>query len=269
MRWFKHYSDNYRGRSVGRFYKEFGHSGISMYYLLTEICTEKMESLPNRGLEQTDFIFSFDLTFVRSVLRSNLTKIESFLSLGSTLNLWDFKIVEQELNLKYPILLDLFDSDLMLSRSRCVRVARKQRLEIELEKEIELELEKDIILDRAAKTETPETKEIAIKRQNKSVSKQAPVQLKTMQDFYNCVGPEICESWFNIYKSKEFIEKEVLKSFSWLLANPNKATRSPRGWKQFYTNWFSKAIDSQAKTGLSNKPSKLDIDNINLTEVKR
>ena len=168
-----------------------------------------------------------------------------------------------------PILSKLLDKRNLKMHKSGISNALTMPLEIDIEIEIDKELDKDIILDRAAKSETPETKEIAIKRQNRSVSKQAPVQLKTMQDFYNCVGPEICESWFNIYKSKEFIEKEVLKSFSWLLANPNKATRSPRGWKQFYTNWFSKAIDSQAKTGLSNKPSKLDIDNINLTEVKR
>lgn len=265
MRWFKNYTDNHRGQIVQTLLNEHGHAGVCAYYFIMELCSEKIESLDQKD----DFVFVFKRPYFDNILRMKRKHSDLILVSLSQLGILNSETNYNEVRIKMPILSKLLDKRNLKMHKSGISNALTMPLEIDIEIEIDKELDKDIILDRAAKSETPETKEIAIKRQNRSVSKQAPVQLKTMQDFYNCVGPEICESWFNIYKSKEFIEKEVLKSFSWLLANPNKATRSPRGWKQFYTNWFSKAIDSQAKTGLSNKPSKLDIDNINLTEVKR
>jgi hypothetical protein len=137
VKWFKHYSDNYRGRSVGRFYKDFGHSGVSWYYLLTEICAEKLEKSPSRDLAGTDCSFSFDVAFVQSSLRGTLVKIERWLSVGQALGLWTYKLTETELSVNYPILLELLDSDSRKSRSRRETDAIKTRLDKDIDKERE------------------------------------------------------------------------------------------------------------------------------------
>lgn len=144
MKWFKHYSDNYRGRSVGRFYKDFGHAGVSWYYLLTEICAEKLEKFSSRDVVETDCQFSFDVAFIKSALRCNLVKAEKWLSTGQALGLWTYKLTETELSVNYPILLELLDSDSKKSRSRREADASQSRLDIEVDKK-EKKSKKEII----------------------------------------------------------------------------------------------------------------------------
>jgi hypothetical protein len=140
MRWFKHYSDNYRGRSVTSFHREFGHTGVSWYFILTEICTEKLERPLDHDLAQTDCSFGFDKAFVESALRGTFAKIERWLRHGVAMGLWNFTTTEFELRLEYPILLELLDSDQRKTRSRREEDATEKRLEKRREdKEVDIE----------------------------------------------------------------------------------------------------------------------------------
>lgn len=143
MRWFKHYSDNYRGRSIETLYSELGHTGISLYFLLMEICTEKLEKKPSETLEHSEVLLSFSLGFVRRNLRISSAKLEKFLRISQGLGLFSFILSEKELQIHFPILLDLLDSDSKRSRSRRATDANRQRLDKEIDKEIEREEERD------------------------------------------------------------------------------------------------------------------------------
>jgi hypothetical protein len=156
MRWFKHYSDNYRGRSIGRFYKEFGHAGISWYYLLTEICAEKLEKTASRDLTTADCTFRFDLTFVTGALRGTQAKITAWLNVGVALGLWSFTIVESELHVEYPILLELLDSDFKKTRSRREHDAALSRVEEE----------EDVDKDKEVDKESPKPKKSPAKQES-------------------------------------------------------------------------------------------------------
>lgn len=129
MRWFKHYSDNYRGRSVTSFHREFGHVGVSWYYLLTEICAEKLEKPLTHDITEAECTFRFDKAFVESALRGTFAKIERWLRHGDAMGLWKFTTTDFELHLEYPILLELLDSDQKKTRSRRDKDASVQRLE--------------------------------------------------------------------------------------------------------------------------------------------
>lgn len=118
MRWYKHFTDNYRGRSVTSFHREFGHTGVAWYFLLTEICAEKLEKPVSRDIADADCAFGFDKAFIESSLRGTFTKIKRWLDHGVVMGLWSYTETEFELNVKYPILLDLLHSDLMKTRSR-------------------------------------------------------------------------------------------------------------------------------------------------------
>ena len=68
MKWFKHFTDNHRGRSVQRLMDKMGHSGLA-YYILMELCAEKLEKHSENPLVDSDCEFSFHPRVVENALR--------------------------------------------------------------------------------------------------------------------------------------------------------------------------------------------------------
>lgn len=139
MRWFKHFSDNYRGRSVDQFYDELGHTGIACYYLLLEICTEKLDN----NATNVEPKFSFPSRFVQRNLRVSSAKLEVFLRVGQGLGLFSYKISQKEIAIEMPILLDLLHYDLLKSGSRRESVKSESRLDKERDKERDKDKERE------------------------------------------------------------------------------------------------------------------------------
>lgn len=140
MKWFKHYSDNYRGRSIEEIYSQMGHTGISCYFILTEICTEKLEKSSTKSIDKDDCEFNFSLAFVRRNLRISSDKLKVFLNIASGLGLFQFEISEKELKIFYPILLNLLDSDSKKTRSIRDTSATETRLDKDKDKDKEVEV---------------------------------------------------------------------------------------------------------------------------------
>ena len=129
MKWFKHFSDNYRGRSINLLFNEMGHTGVACYYILMELCAEKLERFPDKSLEHSDCLFNFSLRFVRQNLRVSLAKVELFLGICSGLGLLSFEISGENLKIEMPILLDLLEYDQKKSRQRRANVTPGKRTE--------------------------------------------------------------------------------------------------------------------------------------------
>lgn len=129
MKWFKHFSDNYRGRSINHLFNEMGHTGVACYYILMELCAEKLERFPDKTLESSDCLFNFSLRFVRQNLRISLAKVQLFLGFCSELGLLSFEISGENLKIEMPILLDLLEYDQKKSRQRRACVTPKKRTE--------------------------------------------------------------------------------------------------------------------------------------------
>lgn len=120
-------------------YEEFGHLGVSCYYLLMEICAEKLEKTAEQTLTLADCSFSFSTRFVRKNLRISAMNVKRFLSKGETLGLFTYNLTDKELKIDMPILLELLDSDSKRSRSRREQDAARPRLD----KDTDLDKEKD------------------------------------------------------------------------------------------------------------------------------
>lgn len=121
-----------------------GHIGVACYFLLMEICAEKIDKKFDKNLEKSDCEFNFSSRFVRKNLRISQRKLEVFLRICSGLGLFSFEIFEKELKIKFPILLDLLESDQKKTRSRRDQDAIKTRQELELELDKEKELDKEL-----------------------------------------------------------------------------------------------------------------------------
>jgi hypothetical protein len=92
-----------------------------------------------------------------------------------------------------------------------------------------------------------------LKTKRKKINKADPVRIKTFDEFTQVVGTEIMNIWSKIYGDEEFLIREVEKSFAWMLTNPQKSTRTPKGWRQFFNNWFRTAWDDKMKKSNSRK----------------
>ena len=150
MKWFKHFSDNYRGRSINHLFNEMGHTGVACYYILMELCAEKLERFPDKNLENSDCLFNFSLRFVRQNLRISLAKVELFLGFCSDLGLLSFEISGENLKIEMPILLDLLEYDQKKSRQRRATIAPEKRHDRAYNR-----TEYNITDDVVAKTPTP------------------------------------------------------------------------------------------------------------------
>lgn len=133
MKWFKHYTDNYRGRSVHGLFDELGHIGPCSYYIILEICAEKLTKVKDKDLDESDFVFGFSSRFLRQNLRISSTKLELFLNISQTFGLFSYKKVGNNFEIKMPIMLDLLDSDFKKTRSRRESDAGETPLDIDKE----------------------------------------------------------------------------------------------------------------------------------------
>lgn len=138
MRWFKHFTDNHRGRSVQDLLDNLGHTGLC-YFLLMEICAEKLEKTPDRTLEDADCSFRFHQRVVRQNLRISPAKLERLLGVCQANGLLSFQFIGNELEIKMPMLLELLDYDSKKSRQRRASVAPGSRLDTYTDKDTDTE----------------------------------------------------------------------------------------------------------------------------------
>lgn len=227
MKWFKHYSDNYRGRSVASFHRNFGHTGVSWYFLFTEICTEKLEKERGAGNAEASPTLSFDKVFVESALRGTYAKITRWLRHGVVLGLWTYKETEFDLNVRYPILLELLHTDLTKTRSR--REHDKSVTRLELDKEEDKEEDKNILVVTTQKVSSPS------RRQTIPFSEFKP-------------SKEIQDNWINLY-DYEYLKREWAKMSTYLIANAHKNKKTNRGWIQFAAGWLDRGWSNHQKSG--------------------
>jgi len=137
MKWFKHFSDNHRGKSIQVLFDEMGHMGVSCYYILMEICSEKLEKNSDKCLEEADLLFSFHQRILRQNLKISLANLRKLLNICQTFGQISYEEDGNIFKIKTPILLDLLEYDQKRPRKQRASAAIKTRLEEETEKEQE------------------------------------------------------------------------------------------------------------------------------------
>ena len=184
MRWFKHFTDNHRGRSMQALMDELGHLGPCSYYFLVEMCAEKLEQKSDRNLEEADCLFCFHQRIVRQNLRISPVNLRRLLDICQTFGLFSFEIDGSSLKISMPILLDLFEYDQKKSRQRRAKIAPESRLEKNREEKSRVEKEKS---KRESKTPTPISDDFQISDSVKAwATKNGHTQLeKHLESFIN------------------------------------------------------------------------------------
>lgn len=156
MRWFKHYSDMHEGRTIGELMEKMGHTGLC-FFLLQELCAEKLEKPENSDEKLTDAACSF--TFrernVRQKLRISAANLRQLLAICAANGQLSYAFRDELLEIKMPILLDLLTSDSKKARSRRDDVATKPRLDKEEDKDVEKIKKKISKKTKSVPTESP------------------------------------------------------------------------------------------------------------------
>jgi hypothetical protein len=129
MKFFKHFCDAHQGRSMTALMNEFGLEGYAAYFILIEMCAEKLEKPENGELTADHCNFIFNERVVREKLRMRSTKVELFLNYCSSLDLLLFTKVKDEFNFSIPNLLKYLDRD--SKRARSVRALSAPKIKIE------------------------------------------------------------------------------------------------------------------------------------------
>lgn len=133
MKWFKHFTDNHRGRSIQDLLDRMGHSGLC-YYLLVEMCAEKLEKKGDEMLTEADCQFHFHTRIVKQNLRLTTEKLKRLLSGCDANGLLSFQFDGSFLQINMPILLNLLNRDEFLARKIRAEHATKTRLDIDKNK---------------------------------------------------------------------------------------------------------------------------------------
>lgn len=79
MNFFKHFTDAHEGRSMVALMNEFGLEGYAAYFILMELCMEKLEKPVDREICENDCRFVFPERLLREKLRMRRSKLAEFL----------------------------------------------------------------------------------------------------------------------------------------------------------------------------------------------
>ncbi len=143
MKFFKHFTDAHRGKSMQSLLEKMGHRGHSVWWLLVEICAEKLEEHRDEEFTEEHCRFAFNARFLYRALHLHSTTVEPVLNQLSTLGLLAFTVVEDEFNIHIPKLLECLDRDSRRARPGRVLAAPKIKKKIknkEEEREVALTL---------------------------------------------------------------------------------------------------------------------------------
>lgn len=229
MKWFKHFSDNHRGKSMQTLFDEMGHLGMSSWYILMEMCTEKLEKKWDKNLEDSDCLFEFHQRIVRRNLRISQTNLGRLLDICQGFGLLSFRIIGDIIEIKMPILLDLLESDQKKSRRCSVRIAPATRLESKLE----LNVDVDVVQN------TPST------NAENSLVKENMHKHNSTRKFDDMFKPEILEF-------KKIIDELEIKSMPSLRRIIPDIARSYEYKSEDFKSWCLAVINSNSIKNIDN-----------------
>ena len=109
MKFFKHFTDAHRGRSIQGLMDEMGHMGLA-YWIIVEMCAEKIdEKLDAKGagarLTKEDCEFDFHQRILRQNLRLSPTNLRKMLDICGTFDLLSYEIDGNNVKIKMPNIL--------------------------------------------------------------------------------------------------------------------------------------------------------------------
>lgn len=131
MKFFKHFVDAHRGKSIRQIRRSLGMAGIGMYWNLVEACAEKLEKRCDEEFTEEHCCFEFDLNYVAYILGSKPGRVEYILSTFQEANQLLFSTDNFIIRIEMPKLLESLDRDTKRARHGRGQAAPKIKIKIE------------------------------------------------------------------------------------------------------------------------------------------
>jgi hypothetical protein len=166
MEYFKHFTNANENTVIIEAMNRFGHLGYAAWFILLEMCAEKMTKNQNETYTNVHIKFSFSERLVRQKLRISRTKVEEILNFFQTFSLLSWERVDNELKIELPKLLESLDRDQRRARQARDNAAPRARLEYKNKeyknKESKKEEKRTLRNDDSVKTESNEDVKLLI-----------------------------------------------------------------------------------------------------------
>lgn len=118
MKWFKHYTDAHRGRSMMALRRKCGWAGVGRWWALLEICAERMSKESDEVYTLDDCRFDFDAEYLRQTLGfGNLHQTLTYLAHTADIGLTEVRREGDVVVTYIPKLLEYLDRDSRYTRS--------------------------------------------------------------------------------------------------------------------------------------------------------
>jgi len=251
MKWFKHLTDSNRGRSLQHCMDKFGHIGYSTYFIILELCYEKLDTNDVLFMEKCRskgrVTFEFPLRILRQYSRTTQTKLRGILEFYQTQGLLEVEFTPREVRLFLPNLLEFLAPT---DKARIKNIISNNSKYIP--EEIRVDKSRG---DNKVSKDTSATESLKVTPAYGPV----PVFLASdieIKKYLNHVSFEVQKNWIKLYPI-DFIEREMLKCFTWLSANPGRRPKSKRGHAQRMTTWLNNGWDWQTKNHPTQYKSKV------------
>lgn len=255
MKWFKHFSDNHRGKSVQYLLDELGYFGPFFKDTILEMCAEKMDRQTDRDLTADDCEFVFHRRVVESATRAKRSTVGRALDAGQSANFWRYSFDEEYIKISAPILLDLLEYDQKKSRQRRAEIAPGKRLEKSREEKNKNREEKNEVTNVTSSAVAEVSSSAAVVRLPKPSEIFHP---KNENEMISGLSPKTLARWATLYSDPDFLRRESIKAFGYYENNKLKTPKTVRGWTQALSTWFERGwprhvaqIQSVANAGLS------------------
>jgi len=239
MKFFKHFVDAHRGKSLKAIRRKWGMAGVGMYWNLAELCAEKLNKEANEEFTSEHCVFEFDLSSLSECLGVKSGRVEVILKSFQELGQLSYERVDFIFKISMPKLLECLDRDASYTRKKREPNAVKTRQEKEEEKEIRRRSNKgNSANSQAAAALFSENSECG------AIAQFAKTKQDLLLSALNTVPKSLQETWVTRWEPEwvlKTLEKAVLKT----LASGGTLNKA---WGEIFTAWlFSERPQSLRK----------------------
>lgn len=140
MKFFKHFVDSHRGKSLRRIRRsKLGMAGVGMYWTLTELCAEKMEKERGEDFGEEHCRFAFDSAYLAQELGTKSGHLRNVLGMFQECSLLTWTESDFEIRIEMTKLLESLDRDAKRARPARGQGAARPGQDKEEDKEKDLE----------------------------------------------------------------------------------------------------------------------------------
>jgi hypothetical protein len=216
IKWFKHYTNAHRGLSLQSILNEFGHIGTSCYWILVELCADKLDKNEIIEDKNKEISFIFDTKYLVSLLRLKQSTVGRLLVGYRSRDLLAGSCDDNQTIIKMPKLLEILNRDSKYARTRRAHDAPK--------------------------------------RKNKNKEEDREAITADSYFFSSKISEQSWTAWKILYNDASYIETEIKAACVWLVTNSHK--RPKKDFDRFFNSWLSRGWESyRIKLPSKNKSS--------------